>query len=59
MIRDDAGEKAWTMHMRGYSVPEIAKRLHVEEDFAREQIAAHWRRDREAHIAAMRGESDD
>lgn len=47
MIRDDAGERAWAMHCRGLSVPEVAKRLHVEEDFARAQIVARWRRDRE------------
>lgn len=47
MIRDDAGERAWAMHCRGLSVPEVARRLHVEEDFARAQIVARWRRDRE------------
>lgn len=59
MIRDNAGEKAWTMHVRGYTVGEIASRLHVEEEFVREQIVASWRRDREDFNRMMKGEVDD
>lgn len=47
------------MHVRGYTVAEIAARLHVEEEFAREQIVARWRRDREDFNRLMKGEVDD
>lgn len=54
MIKSDLSEKAWAMHCRGLASSEIARRLKVEPNFIREQIAARWRRDRERDEAEWR-----